>query len=294
MKKLYFYTSLLLLFVACNSRAQQPNTTANDDKSLLWRISKQGTKTSYLFGTIHVICKDDYIWTESMKKAYNSSEHVCFEMNLSDPSLMMQAAMGMMDTTGKKLKDYFSADQYALLTQYIKDSLGLDIAMFEQMKPVALTTLFATKGSSCKDPVSYEEKLMEAAKNDKKQIEGLEQLHEQMTLLDKIPIDSMIGDMVADLKGESKQNSEDDYPQMIAAYKQQDLPKLYKMIKDSKDMANMLDAFLDERNKRWIARMKEKMSHTSVFFAVGAGHLWGDNGVISLLKKEGYTVTAVK
>jgi len=31
-----------------------------------------------------------------------------------------------------------------------------------------------------------------------------------------------------------------------------------------------------------------------VFFAVGAGHLWGDDGTISLLRKQGYKVEAVK
>lgn len=36
--------------------------------------------------------------------------------------------------------------------------------------------------------------------------------------------------------------------------------------------------------------MKEK----STFFAVGAGHLGGMKGVINLLKKAGYKVTAVK
>jgi len=40
--------------------------------------------------------------------------------------------------------------------------------------------------------------------------------------------------------------------------------------------------------------MNDKMQRSSVFFAVGAGHLWGDNGVISLLRKDGYTVQPVQ
>ena len=81
---------------------------------------------------------------------------------------------------------------------------------------------------------------------------------------------------------------------MVTAYRQQDLPALYKMITQSKELGDDLDAFLDTRNKKWIPRMNEKMKSGSVFFAVGAGHLWGNVGVISLLRKDGYMVEAVK
>ena len=66
------------------------------------------------------------------------------------------------------------------------------------------------------------------------------------------------------------------------------------MIQKSKSAGNDLDAFLDERNKKWIDRMTDKMEQKSVFFAVGAGHLWGINGVINLLRKNGYTVVPVR
>ena len=51
---------------------------------------------------------------------------------------------------------------------------------------------------------------------------------------------------------------------------------------------------LDARNKKWIQKMPEMMSQHSVFFAVGAAHLPGDNGVINLLKKAGYTVKSIE
>ena len=85
-----------------------------------------------------------------------------------------------------------------------------------------------------------------------------------------------------------------EYNGLIKAYKQQDLPRLYELIKNTKDFGDDMGAFLDERNQKWIGRMGDKMKGHSVFFAVGAGHLWGDQGVISLLRKAGYNVEAVK
>jgi uncharacterized protein YbaP (TraB family) len=50
---------------------------------------------------------------------------------------------------------------------------------------------------------------------------------------------------------------------------------------------------LTKRNKEWLNKMPEMMNNNSVFFAVGAAHLLGKNGVIQLLKDKGYTVTPV-
>jgi uncharacterized protein YbaP (TraB family) len=62
---------------------------------------------------------------------------------------------------------------------------------------------------------------------------------------------------------------------------------------DSKELQEEMGIFLDDRNKKWIPRMADKMNRSSIFFAVGAGHLWGDNGVITLLRNAGYNVEAV-
>jgi uncharacterized protein YbaP (TraB family) len=53
-------------------------------------------------------------------------------------------------------------------------------------------------------------------------------------------------------------------------------------------------AFLEDRNQRWIPKMTELMQDKSVFFAVGAAHLAGPEGVIELLIKKGYTLTPIK
>jgi len=50
------------------------------------------------------------------------------------------------------------------------------------------------------------------------------------------------------------------------------------------------DLLLNKRNKNWVEQLNTIMKNESVFVAVGAGHLVGENGLVSLLKKEGYTV----
>jgi len=276
-----------LFFSAC--KAQK----ATDNKSLLWRISaKNGGKPSYLFGTIHLLCPDDYLWTEAMKASLKSCKEVCFEMDMDDPQVLMAASSGMMATDGKQLKDYFTAEQYAKLAAFTKKELDLDLSGMQQMKPVVLQTLFITKAVSCVMPVSYEANIMEEAKKDGKEVVGLEAAAEQLAVLNSMPDDSVVAGLMQ--LTDSFQASKEEYAQMLNAYKKQDLPALYQQINASKELGDEMGVFLDDRNVKWIPRMQEKMKGQPVFFAVGAGHLWGDHGVITLLRKAGYRVEPVR
>lgn len=46
------------------------------------------------------------------------------------------------------------------------------------------------------------------------------------------------------------------------------------------------DMLINNRNAEWIKQMPGIMKQKSTFFAVGAGHLPGDKGVLALLKKQ--------
>ncbi|MGN6568785.1 MAG: TraB/GumN family protein [Flavipsychrobacter sp.] len=291
MKK-YLIPLLTTLSLLINN-AQAQSKAHNDNKSLLWRISgKHMSKPSYLFGTMHLICSSDYIWTQQMEHSLDSSDEVCFELDMDDPSVMMQVAAAMISTDGKSIKDYLTDDQYKLLKKYAEENLHLDMSVLNQMKPVALQMLFSEQVINCDTPVSYEERIMAIAKDEKKNVTGLEEAKEQIALLDEMPVDSAIQDIVRAIKAHTETDTE--YEKMVALYKKQDIPGLYRLIKQSKDAGLDMGDFLDKRNKKWIERIVDRMDQHSVFFAVGAGHLWGEKGLIALLRKEGYTIEPVK
>jgi len=291
MKKITAFLAALLALII-NPKVNAQN---NNDNSLLWRVSGKGlTKPSYLFGTIHMICNSDYLWTDKMKQSLAASEKICFEMDLDDQAVMMQIAVGLMDSTGKTLSSYFTPEEYARLKKYMKDSMQTDISMFEKMKPAALQTMLIKGSATCDDPVSYEETIMKTAVKEKKEIIGLETPQEQIAVLESLPADSVVKQIMEVVDAKGNDGSDEEFGKMVAAYKKQDLHALYTLITETKDLTDDMAVFLDDRNKRWIKRMPASMGKSSVFFAVGAGHLWGQNGVINLLKKEGYTVEAIR
>jgi len=74
----------------------------------------------------------------------------------------------------------------------------------------------------------------------------------------------------------------------------EDLDGFFKMASESEDMtAEFSNLLLDQRNKNWIPEIGKFAIEKPTFFGVGALHLPGENGVINLLRQEGYTVTPV-
>ena len=272
-----FSAILLLLLIVTGKSGIATAQAASGDKSLLWQVSGKGLdKPSYIFGTIHLICSSDYIWTSKMQQAFQKAQEICFEMDMDDPAVMMTIAMGLMDNSGKTLEDYFKPEDYKKLSNYIRDTLGMSISMLESMKPTILP----------------EEKLMDAARKAKKNIVGMEKPEEQIELFNKLPTDSVIKEVMDMVNGIDQEDTT--YNKMINAYKTQDLPALDDLINRSKELDDNMTAFVDERNIKWIPRMVDMMDQKSMFFAVGAGHLWGENGIINLLRKEGYAVKPLR
>lgn len=282
---------VLILLLADNTSgfAQSPGN------SLLWKISRDDLqKPSYLFGTIHIICKEDYIWTKSMQQSLDASDKVCFEMDLDDPNLVMTVAAGMIDNSGKQLKDYFTQEQYAKLEAYITDSLQMNMALVQRLRPVALYSLFVKEGNICDEVLSYEQVISDKAKSAEKEIVGVESAKDQLSLLNNLPTDSVVNDLIDMIDGNSDTLSTNLYNAMYSAYKDQNLDSLSQLIVNNKLSGDLNNMFLDDRNQKWIPVMMDMMEQGSIFFAVGAGHLPGESGIINLLIQEGYTLTAIK
>ena len=121
---------------------------------------------------------------------------------------------------------------------------------------------------------------------------GLEKVEDQLGVFDAIP-DSLeirsIMNMVNDFESHKKE-----FSRMSSIYKTQDLDALYQLMAESPEMMGSQELLLDRRNRNWVPVMESVMKNSSTFFAVGAGHLAGSQGVLELLSKQGYKVKGIK
>ncbi|HEX8358405.1 MAG TPA: TraB/GumN family protein, partial [Segetibacter sp.] len=76
-------------------------------------------------------------------------------------------------------------------------------------------------------------------------------------------------------------------------YKKKDINQLYLLTTKEEEFGKYEGILLNDRNHNWIPVIGEQAKKVPTFFAFGAGHLGGEKGVISLLRKAGFTVEAV-
>ena len=261
-----------------------------DDNSLLWQISGNGLKEpSYLFGTFHLLCKDDVHFSNQLKTAVANAKEIYMELDMDDPATMSAGMKLMYMQGGKKLKDFYTDSEYTRLRNYFNDSLQMPIAFMERMKPYFLVALLYPKMLPCATTSGVEEQLVQLAKQDKKEIQGLETMQFQASIFDSIPYAEQAKELLKSI--DSINAYKDEFDTMLNVYKMQTINKIEELFNKSEfGMDEHEDILLDNRNKNWVAKLKKIMQDESVFVAVGAGHLVGPKGLIALLQKQGYEV----
>lgn len=300
--------SFLIFAVSCKSTKDTtaPKVTTAEEiqgtkwaNNLTWKVTgKDLKKPSYVFGTMHMIPKDKYFLPAGTEAAFNSSEKVIFEIDLNDMS-DMGALMGLMTQAfmndGKTLKDVMSAENYNLVNEHFS-KMGLPMMFMEKIKPMFLSMLaspdFSPDALQSGDIVSYETEFFQKALTDEKSVGGLETIESQMGIFDSIPYEAQADMLVEAIK--SGQGESDLLDRTIQLYLDQDIEGMLALMDDDEGgLGGYNDIFLNNRNKNWIPIMSAEMSKQSTFFAVGAGHLAGEEGVLTLLKKEGYKIEKI-
>lgn len=291
-----FYYLILLLIGMQALQAQQPGSLKSnaDDNTLLWEVSGNGLSTpSYLFGTFHLLCKDDIRFSNALKRSVSNASVVYMELDMDDPAMLLGGLAMMSMKNGKKLKDLLTEEEYKRVELFFKDSLKSSLGFFQGMKPMMLTSLVYPKLIPCETVTSVEDQLVKLAKENKKEVRGLETLAFQSSVFDSIPYKEQADELLKTIDSLAKSRLL--FDSMSKAYINQDMAALEHILTDDDfGMDGNQDILLDKRNQNWVDQLKTIMHKEPVFVAVGAGHLPGKSGVIALLRKEGYTVRPVE
>ncbi len=252
---------------------------------------------SYLFGTIHMIPKEDFFYPAGLDDAYEKSKQVVFEIDLDDMTgigSLMGMLGNLMMKEGVTLNDLMSPAEYNEVATYF-DDMGLPMFMLSKVKPMFLSMLAEVNMNpeemQSGDILSYEMEIYDRAQKDKKLVSGLETMDYQMSLFDSIPYKDQAMMLLDAVRGTSA--GSDGFDETVDLYKQQDIERMVAMVSEADNGENYEEILLKNRNENWIPVMSGMMKKGPIFFAVGAGHLAGEYGVIRLLRKAGYTLTPV-
>lgn len=261
--------------------------------SLLWEVKGKKVKSpSYIFGTMHLIPKEQFLFPESLQVKVANSDLLIME--IGGISEKLSAVQFMMLKEGN-LFDYFSEEQSDSLFNYFETELGQTKesvkARYGKMKPMVLLQLL-TQNAFGESPASYEMSLEGIARKNSIKIEGLETIEQQIGFFDTMTMEEQVEMVMSALR--NSDNSMEETQQLITLYLKQNVDSLALLISDS-DMGadSFQDQFLTNRNVDWVPKIKSYIKKNRCFIAVGAGHLGGEKGIIQLLREEGYTVEPV-
>jgi len=263
-----------------------PEVKTVDADPALWVVRDKDT-TIYLFGTIHVL-KPGLSWfDDGVKKAFDSSDELVLEMVQPDTATMQNLVLSKAySLSGPTLPERLpEADRPAYVSAMT--SLGLPPAAFDRAQPwFAATNLSLLPLMKLGyDPKSGPETVLTAAATtEKKQIEGLETPEQQIGYLAGLPEPVQIKFLESTLKDLPK--TAETMDGMVAAWAKGDPNTLAQYMNDGlDDSPELAKTLLFDRNARWAQWIKSRLDKPgTVFIAVGAGHLAGQQSVIEQLK----------
>lgn len=287
MKKLITSLCTVFLLVSMSFGQSTPKS------SLLWEITGKDLKQpSYLFGTIHIICKEDFFLPPIVTEKFTNADEIFLELDMDDPMMVLKMMQLLQLPKGQTIKQLFGDSAFKTFDEQYKKITGSSAMMFNTFKPFMLMSMLTEKSLSCTARESYEQTFIAMAAKQKKNIKGLETIEDQVAVFDSIPDSTEIANLKSMVVDFNK--GVEEFKKLVAVYKTQDVDSMYRLTNQSPELMEAEDELLVKRNSKWIPIIETNMQQTSCFFAVGAAHLGGDIGIIALLRKQGYTVKPVK
>lgn len=256
-------------------------------QSLLWRISGADIRTSYLFGTIHIKDKRVFSLSDSVLHAQERCGSTVLELDLSRQTTAEIAQLIVLPDS-KTLADIYSPEQLAQIEQVLVSRSGMDLQSFMHLQPIVLLSALADSHFSSDMPYSLDEFLQKRALDLGKPVTGLETVTEQFQALTSIPHATIFTYL------KDTANTDHLVLPMLNAYLSADLAELSSLMAQDSLMVNYSNELVIKRNHLMSQRISAIIPSQSCFIAIGAGHLAGDEGVIALLRKQGYKVEPVR
>jgi len=296
--------SLALASTACAQSQTKPTPVAEVqvplaavelDGPALWKVADEDT-TIYLFGTVHALPEGVEWYKGSIADALSSSDKLVTEIYLAPGSEMKAQTAFMSKGTlpaGENLRDMLSEEDKADYESAMA-KLGLPVAAFDQFEPwlaaVNLSMIPLLKAGY--SPESGVEKVLEAKSEGKLRGE-LETIEFQVSVFDKLPVESQIKFMMEGARGIDEIVPMLD--SMIDTWIEGDPDGLAELMNQGFTDPVLAETLLYARNRNWAEWIDTRLDAPgTVFVAVGAGHLAGEQSVQELLANQGIASTRVQ
>ncbi|MFS8111983.1 TraB/GumN family protein [Rhizobium jaguaris] len=275
-------------------------------KGIFWKIEKPGLKPSWLLGTMHVSDVRILTMPKGAAEASAAADTIVVESDeiLDDKkaaaALFVNPSLTML-TDGSTISQHLSPEDNAKLEAGLKQR-GVPLAAVSHMQPWLISSSFELTACEVRRKASgmkfLDQKLATDAAAAGKQVKGLETLAEQAKAMSDLPIELHLKSLIQTLELGDKINDVNET--MTDLYLAGNVGAIVPMLKtiepdetlSDEDTATFEQRIILDRNKVMAERATPILAKGNIFIAVGALHLVGDQGLVELLRKQGFTMTA--
>ncbi|UCH74912.1 MAG: TraB/GumN family protein [Rhodospirillales bacterium] len=267
---------------------------------LLWRIEAASTSPSHLFGTMH--STDPAIATPgtALRRVLDGADSLTIEVVLDDTANATMAR-AMLLPEGNLLGEIAGPELWHRVAE-TGARYGAPAEFLQRFQPWAVQMIFSLPPAELRrqsEGGAHLDKVLQTRAVERGiPVHGLETVDEQIAALAGRPMDEQLAllDAAITLNPDIDAIFED----LKRLYLAGDLAGMRRMAREMTGGAppELIDIYFDrlvrERNRRMADRMAERLAEGNALIAVGALHLYGDDGVLGLLAARGYTVTRVE
>jgi uncharacterized protein YbaP (TraB family) len=260
----------------------------------LW-VVRDDDSTIYLFGTVHMLRPTTAWGSARVDAAFDSADQIWFEIsNPDDQAAIMPLIQQHGISPDRPLSSLLTAGEMTALNAAAA-AAGMPAGQIDVFRPwfAGLALSVAPLIKAGYDPRSgVEIVLKERAEAAGKPVQGLETIDKQVGILAGMPE----ADQLAFLRSllESWEDATVELDRMVDAWASGDVALLEQVAIDEmrSETPALYEALLVRRNLDWADQIQTLLEGSgSVFIAVGAAHLAGDDSVQQILEGRGLTVT---
>lgn len=290
------FNRIAAALLAAGSFASTSGAAAQEARSILYRVEGASGATVYMLGSIHLLSADAYPLPQPVQAAYADAEQVYFETSM-DSLMARQQEMAMrgMYPAGKSLRSEIPADLYATVEAAAPAlaPLGLTMPVLDRMEPWLVALMFQAvewQKAGLTPEHGVDMHFSGRAKQDGKPAGGLESVDFQLGLFDGMTPDEQVAFLRQSM--EDAPRSAEQMRQIVAAWRVGDAAGIDAIMNESMDDSPALYArILTDRNAAWVPQIEQMLGGTDdVLVVVGAAHLVGEQSVVEMLRRRGYTV----
>ncbi len=260
---------------------------------LLWKVSGHGLeRPSFVVGTVHSRDARAYGQVPQLLAIIQGQDAVAGELDLTaGPATSRVMAEAILMPPGTELADLLPSAKLKRVRKAMDAELGPMALLAGRMKPFFVAAFLGEKSMGADSALVLDHYLQVKAKELGKSVVGVETVEEQIAAVDRIPLQEQ-ADMLYQLVRKDVDGK--DLDRLLQAYAAQDLGRLAELVAKGVPSGAMGRQLLLDRNGLMAARMDSLLQAGSTYlFAFGAAHLPGGQGVLELLRGQGYSVEAV-